>query len=160
MNACAKPPQSSSLVRPATHEDVDACLPMARRFYDESGMADMIGFDSDSALMTLRHLIDDENAALFVACKGDERIGMAGALAYPMYFNIRQKAAQEMFWWVSPEHRGGTAGVRLMQSMERWAASLGCQTMTMVCLPIDGPAESIYQRMGYRPLERNFVRRL
>lgn len=147
------------LVRPATHDDVPACLVLSRHFFDESGMAKVTGFDTDCAEAMLRHLIDDSACELFVA--GTQAlIGIAGVMTYPMYFNTSHLAAQELFWWVDPAHRGGTAGVRMLLTMEQWARDRGCKTLTMVCLPIDSPAERIYERMGYAPSERSFIRSL
>ena len=138
-------PTAQPLVRAATHADIAECLPMARSFFDESGMAGVTEYDQGCAIATLRQLIDSRHGALFVA-GSDRLVGMAGALAYPMYFNTAHLSAQELFWWVAPERRGGTVGVRLMQALEKWARGMGCRTLTMVCLPIDGPAQSHYAR--------------
>ena len=147
------------MIRHATHEDISACLEMGRAFFDESGFGAETAFDAETTAATMAHLIDDASGVLLVA-ETEGLIGMAGALAYPHYFNADSKTAQELFWWVRPESRGGSAGVRLLQALEAWAKGQGCTTMTMVCLPIDSPAERVYQRVGYRPSERSYIKRL
>lgn len=145
------------MLRPAQPSDVDACLDMCRRFYDESGVTEQ-GYSDDAMRQTLAHLIASDDAALFVVDRAG-LVGMAAAVAYPSYFN-GTKAAQELFWWVRPEARGGVIGVRLLHALEAWAKERGCVSLTMVCLPIDSPAEQVYQRSGYRPSERSYMKRL
>lgn len=146
------------MLRAATAHDVDACLDMCRRFYDESALTEL-PYDAQAMRKTLAQLIEAEDGALFVAEKSGALVGMAAALAYPAYFNA-QKLAQELFWWVDPAARGGVIGIRLLRALERWAKSRGCAALTMICLPIDSPAESVYQRSGYRPSERAYIKGL
>lgn len=130
---------------------------MCRAFFDESGFAAETSFDAESMCRTLMQLMGNEDAALFVADGG-----LAAALAYPHYFNAREKTAQELFWWVRPEKRGGPIGVRLLRALEQWARSRGCKTLSMICLPAlsESPAERMYQRLGYRASERSYIKRL
>lgn len=148
-------------VRVATVEDVPECLVMGRAFFDESGFAGETAYDEESTRATMTHLISAQDGVLLVA-ESDGLIGMAAALAFPHYFNAASRAAQELFWWVAPRARGGAAGVRLLRGLEAWAAEVGCSTMTMVCLPslTRSPAERIYERCGYRPSERSFIKRV
>jgi len=148
------------VIRRATVADLDACLWMTREFFDESGFAAECAFDGPSMKATLLGMLQNPDAALLVA--GDEPFALAGAIAYPHYFNARQKAAQEMFWWVRPEKRGGPAGVRLLRAIEQWARERSCTTLSMICLPAlsESPAERMYQRSGYRASERGYIKRL
>ena len=148
------------MIRPAVTADIPRCVEMGRQFFAESGFEAETSLDPESFRATLEHLIGNADGALLVADLGGALIGMAGALAYPHYFNVASKAAQELFWWVEPAKRGGTAGVRLLQALEAWARGVGCGTMTMICLPIDSPAERVYQRVGYRASERSYIKRI
>ncbi len=149
-----------SVIAEATADDLSACLDMGARFFEESGFAAETSFDAESTLATLEHLMTDPDGCLLVAKQKGEIVGMAGAMAYPHYFNRDSKTAQELFWWVAPAARGGMAGVRLLLGLEAWAKGRGCGTLTMVCLTIKSPAERIYARMGYRAAERSFLKRL
>lgn len=147
--------------RKATKDDIPACVGMGLEFFNESGFEAETHFDAVSMRQTLLRLIDNEDGALFVEEVGGELVGMAGAVAYPHYFNARSKAAQELFWWVRPDMRGRPFGMRLLCRLEEWALSRGCSTLTMICLPaLDSPAERVYQRTGYRACERSYIKRL
>ncbi len=110
--------------------------------------------DEESVDETLRQLMDA--GSLFVV--GD--YAMAGVLVFQSYYNRAQKVAQELFWWVDPGRRGAGAGIELLRGIEAWAREQGAVSLTMVCLDaVDGDrVAKLYERSGYRPLERNFVK--
>jgi GNAT superfamily N-acetyltransferase len=148
--------------RAATLNDLPALLQMGRAFFDESGFGAETSLDAESLEKTLRYLIESGEGAVFVAERTGAIVGCAGALRFPYYFNLACSAAQELFWWIAPEHRGSILGVRLLQALERWARDSGCATLTMISLPAleDSPAAALYRRMGYRPSEHNFIKRV
>lgn len=149
------------MIRRAVSGDIPACLVMGRAFFDESGFAAETSFDEGSFRLTLERLLAMADGVLLVADRGGDLVGMAAGIAYPHYFNARQKAAQEMFWWVRPDKRGSPAGVRLLHELEAWAREKDCATLTMICLPeLDSPAERVYQKSGYRASERGYIKRL
>ena len=149
------------VIRTATVDDIPACLMMGRAFFDESGFSAELSCDPGSLRETFSHLIYSDDGVLLIAERGTEPIGMAGAIAYPNYFNRAEKSAQEMFWWMRPDARGGHDGVRLLRGLEHWAQSRHCRSITMICLPeLGSPAERVYQRTGYRASERSYIKRL
>jgi GNAT superfamily N-acetyltransferase len=147
------------MIRRATSSDIESIVAMGRKFHAASGVSAALPFDGESAVATAMHLMSDDGA-LFVAEQGARLVGMAGALKYPHYMNLGCTVAQELFWWVEPDARGGMSGVRLLMALEEWARAEGCKALTMICLPIDSPAEGIYSRFGYRALEKSFVKEL
>jgi GNAT superfamily N-acetyltransferase len=66
--------------------------------------------------------------------------------------------AEELAWWVEPEHRNGTAGVRLLRSAIEWATTSG-----VACLRMNAPngtrVGTILERHGFRPVETAYVLR-
>lgn len=147
------------MIREATHADIAACLDMCRAFFSESGFEAEATFDDESMTTTLRNLVDSADGVVFV---NNDLSAIAAAIAYPYYFNLATKTAQEMFWWVHPDRRGGIVGMRLLSALEKWARAIGCGTLSMICLPsLDkSPAERMYIRAGYRASERAYIKRL
>lgn len=145
--------------RPATPHDLDAVFAMATRFFGETGYSKFTAIDSPALLGSLRELI--EAGQILVA--GDQSVvGMIGLIDYPMYFAPQYRTAQELFWWVNPEARSTGAGLALLRAAEHWAKERGCQTITMLCLDAVEPQKvaTIYERMGYAPLERAFIKKV
>ncbi len=52
------------MIRRATHEDIDACLLMARRFFNESGVVE-VGYSQDQMRETLTRLIDSPAESVY-----------------------------------------------------------------------------------------------
>ena len=151
------------MIRRATKADIPALTFMGRKFFEESGFGAEMVFDEESLRKTLEHLLDSDDGVVFIAIGANGRpIGGAGAMAYPYYFNLACRAGQELFWWIDPEIRGGLVGIRLLHALEAWAKERGCRTFTMISLPAigDSPAARIYPRMGYRPSEHSFIKRV
>lgn len=66
------------------------------------------------------------------------------------------KVAQELVWWVDPDHRGGS--VSMLKEYEAWAISKGVIALRVTSLSVFPEVETLYARMGYSKLETNWVR--
>lgn len=134
-------------------QDFPSMVKMGRRFYEASGYAEITEFDEASFEATL-----STPAVFLVVDKDNELVGMAGALVYPLYFNIRHMTAQEMFWWVDPEYRG--VGGELFDALLSEVKKLGAQSLTMIALERFSWVGSYYEKRGFKPTERSFMRRI
>lgn len=148
------------MIYAATIDDIDGIIVMGRSFFGESGFENEAQFDEDSFRQTCINLL--ANGCIFVSKHGDKYAGMISGLAYPFYFNAAHKTAQELFWWVSPEFRGGISAMRLLRAFEAWAKAQGCMSISMISLPslVNSPAALMYQKSGYRASEQSFIRSL
>ncbi len=146
---------SYGVVRPATFSDIPQMLEMGRRFYEASGYSDVTEFDPESLRVTYEALITSESAVVLVA-EG----AMAAALIYPFYFNASHKTAQEMFWWVDPDKRG--IGTKLFDALMAGVKAKGAQSLSMIALERLTPEKvgGIYERRGFRPSERSYIKKL
>ena len=142
------------MIREATLDDLPALLDMGREFYAASAF-DAIGFNEDTARAMLQVLIGSPTGVLLIA-EG----GMAAALVYPFYFNAEHTTAQELFWWVAPQARGGGLGRQLIAALEAAVQARGAKSLSMIALAeIDGPAVAeLYRRHGYRASEQSFIK--
>lgn len=127
---------------------------MGIRFVAETDYHETIKIDPESASATVRGLIENPDAAVFVSGNGT-LTGMIGMLAYSHPFS-GERAAFELFWWVDPEARGD--GIRLLRAAEGWAREQGIHKMQMIA-----PTERVgvlYKRLGYKHVECAFQRSL
>lgn len=133
--------------------DMGAC------FFAASGYSDICAYDAASLARTLESMLGDENAVLLVVEKDERLVGMAGALIYPFYFNQGHLTSQEMFWWVDEAHRG--IGSQLFDALEENIRRRGAMSLSMIALDRLSPDRvgSFYERRGFRPSERMFIRR-
>ena len=153
--------RSDITIREAGEADIEGIAFMGARFFDEAQWSDVVEWDHDSVCSTLRMMLSDERGILLVAQRGDELVGMAGGMVYPLYFNHNHLTGQELFWWVDPAFRG-EVGLPLMSKMEERAMSAGAKSWAMIALDKVRPEATgaIYRRRGYRASEHSYIKRL
>lgn len=149
------------MIREALAEDIPRLVVLGRAFLAETGLASLTEIDDDSFSRSLAEMVASENKTVLVAENGAGIIGMAGGLVYPLYFNFNHLTAQEMFWFVLPDHRDGV-GAELFKAFEAWAREKGALSITMIALDSNRPKSvaRVYKRAGYVPAERSFIRGL
>ena len=138
------------MIRQAVIEDMPEILEMGKAFAGSLG----IPFDEQTAVKTAGELINSADGVLLI-----DDGAMAGALAYPLFFNQHIKVAQELFWWVDKEKRSNGIGIQILDALELWAESIGASQLTMLAMH-NSPTyvDNIYLANGYTPFERTFVK--
>ena len=91
-----------------------------------------------------------------------EKKGLILGIVYPYIFNPQILIAQELGWWVEPEYRGTTVGVRLLKEFELQARKKGANKIIMASLHNEykDKLASIYNKLGYAPLEYMYIKDL
>lgn len=120
---------------------------MGRKFAEKACLVEHVGYDPASMATTFGLLID--NHLLLI---GEN--GALGAMAGPHPFNHAHIIAQELFWWSE-----GREGLRLLDAFEAWAAQRA-HSVRMITLEAVNPDRMarLYERRGYQPLERGFIK--
>ena len=144
------------MIRRACAADIDRMIELGQRFHDYAGVHE-IPYDPASFRLTLERGLEDSDQCYFVAEVDSAVLAMAGAVAYPPYFNHAAKTGQELFWWSECAE-----GMRLHDALASWAAEQGCKSFAMIALADERSARMarLYKRMGYRPTEQSFIKRL
>jgi len=137
-------------------------MDLAAAFVATTPVSHIIPFDRDSTTAFIESALDNENMTVLVAEDDGELIGITAAIAYPMYFNPAKLVAQELWWYIKPDARGGAASKLLFQEIEKWGMSKQAAAMFMVALDNDRVETMVklYGRLGYTPTERTFVKEL
>lgn len=93
---------------------------------------------------------------------GDVLVGVLAGSAHPNLMS-GELVAQELFWYVLPEHRGGMDGIRMLRDFETWAADAGAKHIFMAHFHSQQTGESVaalYERLGYKPVETHHLKSL
>ena len=85
-----------------------------------------------------------------------ELVGMIALLVFEHPLTGRLMA-EEVAWWVEPEHRNSTVGPRLLHHMERWSVQKRLHMVKMVA-PTDSSVGDFYQKQGYQAIETHWLR--
>lgn len=103
------------MIRQATRFDKPMIFQMLRNYRDSGSISIVEDLDNEpyiDSLMT--HILAGAGQAL-VAEKNNEVIGMLLAIKSPYIWDNDYFTINELAFWVEPEHRGGTAGYRLLK---------------------------------------------
>lgn len=144
-------------IRPLCPWEEEDMLPIAEQFYNEARelTKNEVGtFDPVACLYSWRSIPIRCAMGLF---KGGNLVGVLAGFIAPQ-FMTGQPIAQEVFWYVSPEHRGGTAGVKLFLEFEKWATDNKAYGIVMASLSENPQVGDLYRRKGYTHLESHHLK--
>lgn len=120
----------------------------ASKFYRETVFFEK-GYQLDEKMveaLCANAKVFEESGAILVATLG----------SHP-YFKGKL-VASELMWWVPPEKRGTSLGVRLFKKYEQWARDSGADVILADCL--DDRVATFYEKMGYSETQRTFMKEL
>lgn len=144
------------MIRRARLTDIPALVELGMRFMHESGYAAHLTANPNAHAELAERLITDVSGLVLVDERESEIVGMLGAIA-TVHPHSGDRVMAELFWYVAPDARG--SGVRLLQEAEHWAITNGVRK-SIVVAPEGSSVDLLYVRMGYKPLERQFIKDL
>jgi hypothetical protein len=132
---------------------------MGNSFFSEGGLPGK--FHVEHFITVWRNLLNSGMGALWLAEADGKLFGGIGGILYPTMFSP-QLSAVETFWYVEPNSRGGTCGIRLHKEFETWAALRGAKTVTMVHINglMPDSLARYYMKHNYKPFETCYIKEL
>jgi GNAT superfamily N-acetyltransferase len=148
------------LVRSATKNDLKQYVKLAETFHAASPMHGVIDFDPKGYAEFYTLALQNESMGIWLAEIENKVVGIVGAIAYPLYFNPNALVVQELWWWLDPAFRG--EGNKMFKQIELWAKERNASALFMIALEDDRAAkmEKVYQRAGFKPIERTFMKKV
>lgn len=146
------------IVRAAVIDDVSRCVEMAAEFHKIAYGLVGVEFCPDSTYDSF--LVCLEHELFCVADTGENVVGMAAGVKAPMIMNSAVTVGAELCWWVEPEYRNTSAGIKLLKFLEGQARNGGVDVWSMMLLESSNPeaTANIYGKMGYVQSERAFIK--
>jgi GNAT superfamily N-acetyltransferase len=88
--------------------------------------------------------------------------GIIVGILSPSFLEPQHYLASELVWFVEPEHRNGTTGIKLLKEFERIAKERGATRVQMVCLEKMTPevVGKIYTKLGYNLVEHHYLKEI
>lgn len=142
-------------IREATTLDHSALVGMALRFLKTVSTYEFLVPSREH----VGRLVDVvlEAGVILIADVPDGVVGAIALIAQPHPID-GSPFADEVAWWVEPEHRGALrAGPLLLGAAEDWAQAEGCIMVKMVA-PLPSTVGRFLERRGYRPIEVAYVK--
>ena len=135
-------------IRPAQASDARQILVLAALMTQESPRYCKHEFSLDKAICFFDTLL--EHGGLFVAISDEQIIGFFAGFVME-HFLSNQTFASDAGVYVLPEHRGGSAFVRLVKAFEAWARERGASEIHLGTSTGVQPEKTVrmYERLGY-----------
>ncbi len=141
-------------VRSATAADMPWILAQLEAFDQFFGSSRSLFPSMEMAEAKLAWLVDQH--VVLIAERADERQGFIAGLLQPSFYNDDVVQLTELFWWVAPEHRGGRAGLVLLNAF----TAIGHARAHQVVMSLEDTSPvnpETLERRGYRPKETSFL---
>jgi GNAT superfamily N-acetyltransferase len=145
------------IIREAGPSDVGAVVDMAARFISETSYRDVLPFDAGGIERLFAHLL--EHGLMVLADREGAVVGMLIIAYTTLATGGDHVVAEEVAWWVEPEHRGGRTAYKMLRFGLERARQDGCNSVTMRS-PSGSPVGEFYERLGFRPIETTYSKRL
>jgi len=146
-----------ALIRPATVEDREAVVQLALAQFAESIYGQLMG-TIDPVLVGLHFDLGLSNGIVLVAEEDGIVVGFLGVVAHAHPLN-GEGFMRELAWTVAPPFRRGRVGPALLAEAENWGRRSGLSMIEMSA-PEGSLVGRFYRRMGYRPVETAYFKRL
>ena len=131
---------------------------LGTQFYGQSGMTGK--FTGETFIMMWKMILEQGIGALFVSFDDSGKLtGVLGMMMCPGMFDGKV-TAQESFWFVTPEARGGMTGVRLFRQAIDWCQKVKVERLLMGRLMESMPAkvEDFYIANGFKVMETIYMK--
>lgn len=157
MSLTITPVKGTTWVRRATYRDVPAIVALAMRFLEqEPAYQGVLHPNGDLIAGIVNTFVNDDDKIVYLS-EYDGIITGLIALLVGNHIFTGERTATELMWFVDKAARGRD-GMRLLYAAEQWARSHGARQLEMVA-PSTRTGE-LYERLGFRPMERLYVRNL
>ena len=134
-----------------TEDDLPLMVDMAEGFFREGSLPGV--FDAKVFLQSWTYLLKSGLCRIIgLRVHGS----IVGALGFTVMADLNTTLvnAQELFWFVAPEHRRGRAAFTLLAAYENKARALGAHSVTMAHLEsTHQDLGRFYERKGYSKVE-------
>jgi len=147
------------IVRTAVLDDVSRLSDLGEIFYLSTILPQFADYDRDSISALLIGCIESDMSIVLVMETDGIIVGGFTGMVIPLYWNVGVLAAQQIAWFVHPDHRGPKS-LKLLSTFEKWAEDMGA-TIFFSGAKTD-PAllgmDAVLRRKGYEQLERIYVK--
>jgi GNAT superfamily N-acetyltransferase len=143
-------------IRKANKFDLPKLKQMLWNYHDCGNIKGLDITSEETGLRILSMILAGGGVAL-VSEKDDELTGMLLAVRSPFLWDNSKTIMTEIAYWVEPEHRGSSAGYRLLKEYVEYCDEL--KDLNKICnytiSQMEGQ-ELNYSRFGFKPIEHTW----
>jgi RimJ/RimL family protein N-acetyltransferase len=143
------------MIRRADKWDTDSIIEMLRHYRSATPWPRLANCDNEEYIRKMLQRIFAGGGTIFVAEKDEQITGMLIAILNPNLWDPDLITMQELAYWVEPEHRGTSAGYRLLTAFRDHCEDLKAQGKIeayTISKMVNSP-DLDYGRFGFTKLE-------
>jgi GNAT superfamily N-acetyltransferase len=146
-------------IKPIRVDQLPLCYKFGRAFHEERDVPGTFSEETFCKNWTL--FLQSPITTMLGLWKDGQLVGGIGGIVMAD-LTTGDMAASELFWYVDPEHRGGSWSVRLIKEFRAWGKSIGATRFRMVhmLMKTEHPSEvklhALYEHLGLRAVEVAF----
>lgn len=146
-------------IRNATEHDVLDIVLVVKQFCKEVPHPAWGKFDSKKVNDLVTQLVQAHEGFVQIALADDEIVGALIGVVSGIPINSLV-FAQELMFWLDPNHRNGKTAPKLIDAYVQWAETMGCNFIRLSELDniLDGKAGILFKRKGFIPVETAYVK--
>ena len=151
---------SKYTIRNATQEDVLDTVLAVKQFCKEIPHPAWSKFNTNKVNNLVSQLIEiDQGFVKIVVSEDDEVVGALIAVVSDIAINDLS-FAQELMFWIDPDHRSGRTALSLVDEYVKWATDKGCNFIRLSELDnvLGGRAGILFKRKGFEPTETAYIK--
>jgi N-acetylglutamate synthase-like GNAT family acetyltransferase len=148
------------MIRLANKFDIESIIDMLKKYREVAPLDTMKKANNKEYIEKLITEIIVGSGYVFLAEKNKTIIGMLIAAKFPNVWNPDARQMSEIAYWVEPEHRGGTAGYRLIETYIRRGEKLKAEgeiDFYTISKMVNSP-DLKFNKLGFSKLEETWVR--
>ena len=152
---------SEYTIRDATQEDVLDTVLAVKQFCKEIPHPAWKKFNTNKVNSLVSQLIEIEQGFVKIVTHDDEVVGALIAVMSDIPINDLI-FAQELMFWIDPEHRTGRTAIKLVDEYIEWSTKSGCNFIRLSELDsvLGGRAGVLFKRKGFEPTETAYIRKV
>ena len=150
----------SYTIRDANQSDIIDILLLCKQFAKE--VPDFLAtsnIDTTKISNSLQDLIDSPYGFVKVICYNETIVGSLISVASEMLFNSNL-IAQELMFWIEPDHRNGKTSVKIIKEYVKWAEDIDCSLVRLSTVDkcTGSKAGLLFQRQGFSCAEECYIK--
>jgi N-acetylglutamate synthase-like GNAT family acetyltransferase len=148
------------MIRLANKFDIESIIELLKKYREVAPLDTMKKANNKEYIEKLITEIIAGSGYVFLAEKNKTIIGMLIAAKFPNIWNPESKQMSELAYWVDPEHRGSTAGYRLIETYIRRSEKLKAEgeiDFYTISKMVNSP-DLKFNKLGFGKLEETWVR--
>jgi len=149
------------IIRDATEQDVLDIVLSVKQFCKEVPHPAWDKFDSNKVNELVSQLCQIDQGFVKIVEHDNEIVGSLIAVISSVPINSLV-FAQELMFWLDPEHRNGKTSMKLIDSYVEWSQKMGCNFIRLSELDniLGSKAGALFKRKGFIPVETAYVKEI